>query len=303
MEEGDIVAIGGDHDAVVAYFNDDACYKEVDDQELIGQNVVGYDVFVTHKEVDGKTLQQLAAMADAHGVFLRRIKRGLSGTDIPILPKTTLHRGDVLTLSGVEKDVMKAALDLGVIDKRSTVTDVASMAAAIVVGTLIGAVVIKVDGLPITLSTAGGALIAGIVFGWLRSVRPTFGYIPEPAVWFMNSVGLNVFIAVVGLSAGPNFIAGLKQLGVGLFLWGIFATSMPLILGAYTGRYIFKFHPAILFGCCAGARTTTAALGMINDQAQSNIPSLGYTVTYAVGNTVLTLWGLAIVLILSHMGG
>lgn len=115
----------------------------------------------------------------------------------------------------------------------------------------------------------------------------------------MNSAGLNVFIAVVGLNAAGGFIHGLQTLGLSLFLWGIFSTLVPLIISMYIGRWIFRFHPALLFGCLAGARTTTAALGMICDAAKSNIPALGYTVTYAVGNTLLTIWGMVMIMILS----
>ncbi|UQZ88976.1 aspartate-alanine antiporter [Deltaproteobacteria bacterium Smac51] len=301
LQAGDVVAIGGDHGAVVDLGDDQTCFDEVDDRELVSQPVSGVDVYVSRKEVTDKTLAQLAATAGAHGVFLRRIKRGLTGVDIPILGTTTLHHGDIVTLSGLDKNVKRAAKELGVVDQRSTVTDVAAMCGAIVIGGLFGALVVNVGGVPLTFSTAGGALIGGLVFGWLRSIHPTFGYIPEPTVWFMNSVGLNVFIAVVGITAGPNFVAGLKESGVSLFLWGVAVTSVPLICGAYIGRYLFKFHPAILFGCCAGARTTTAALGMINEKAKSNIPSLGYTVTYAVGNALLTMWGLVIILILSKI--
>lgn len=299
IQENDILGIGGDHSAVVKYFQDDVNYEEIDDKDLLNQPVTGLDVYVSSKKVDGRTLEDLAKSADAHGVFLRRIKRGMAGIEIPILAQTRLHRGDVVTLFGLDKDLKKAAKDLGIIDKKATTSDVAFLAGAIVIGALVGALVIKVHGVPLTLSTAGGALIAGLVFGWLRTIHPTFGYIPDQTVWFMNSVGLNVFIAVVGLSAGPNFVAGLEELGVSLFLWGVFATSLPLLCGALIGRYLFRFHPGILFGCCAGARTTTAALGMINESAKSNIPSLGYTVTYAVGNTLLTIWGMVIIMIMS----
>ena len=104
---------------------------------------------------------------------------------------------------------------LGVADRPTDVTDMAFVGAAIVIGALIGALVFKVaGGCRITLSTAGGALLAGLVLGWLRSVRPTFGRIPTPGVWFMNSVGLNIFIAIVGISAGPGFVDGLQQVGV-----------------------------------------------------------------------------------------
>jgi putative transport protein len=188
---------------------------------------------------------------------------------------------------------------LGYPDRATDVADVAFIGGAIAIGALLGAIVYKVGSVPLTLSTSGGALISGLFFGWLRSVRPTFGRIPSPTVWFMNSVGLNVFIAVVGISSGPGFIAGLQQLGFSLFLWGVFVTTVPLILAMYVGKYLFRFDDAILLGCCSGARTTTASLGMINDRAKSHIPGLGYTVTYAVGNTLLTIWGMVLVMLLT----
>jgi putative transport protein len=273
--------------------------QEVDDPELLAVPVEGVDVYVTSKAVDGKTLHELATLPAARGVFLRKIKRGPTETPIPVLASTKLLRGDTVTIVGRTQDTTAAAKALGVLDRPTNATDVALVSLAITLGALVGAIVIKVAGVPITLSTAGGALIAGIVFGWLRAIHPTFGRIPEPTVWFMNSVGLNVFIAVVGITAGPGFVSGLQQLGISLFLWGIFATSLPLILGMLIAKYVFRFHPAIVLGVCAGARTTTAALGMICDAAKSQIPGLGYTVTYAVGNTLLTIWGMVIVMFLS----
>ena len=184
-------------------------------------------------------------------------------------------------------------------DRPTDVADVAFIGAGITVGALIGALVLKVGGLPLTLSTAGGALVAGIVLGWLRSVRPAFGRIPSPTVWFMNNVGLNIFIAIVGISAGPGFVNGLKTQGVSLFLWGAVATTIPLVLGMFLGKFVFRFHDALLLGIVSGARTTTASLGLVCDQAKSQIPALGYTVTYAVGNTLLTIWGMVLILLLS----
>ena len=297
LQAGDVVAIAGRHEQLVEVLGTRGA--EVDDPELLAVPVEGVDVYVTNKEVDGKTLQELAAQQAARGLFLRKIKRGATETPIPVLPSTRLHRGDTVTLIGRTQDITAAAKVLGVLDRPTNAADIAFVGFAITLGALIGAVVLKVGAIPITLSTAGGALIAGIVFGWLRAIHPTFGRIPEPTIWFMNSVGLNVFIAVVGITAGPGFVAGLQQLGVSLFLWGIFATSVPLILGMFIAKYIFKFHPAILLGVCAGARTTTAALGMICDAAKSQVPGLGYTVTYAVGNTLLTIWGMVIVMLMT----
>jgi putative transport protein len=172
------------------------------------------------------------------------------------------------------------------------------MGLGIAIGAAIGAITIPLGSIPLSLSTSGGALVAGLICGWLRSVNRTFGRIPAPALWVFNNVGLNTFIAVVGLGAGPGFIAGLKANGLTLLMAGIVVTCLPFVIGLLVGKYIFKMNPALLLGACAGARTTTAALGAIEEEAQSKVPSMGYTVTYAVGNILLTTWGLVIVLMM-----
>lgn len=179
---------------------------EIDDPELLAVPAEGVDVYVTAKEVDGKTLVELGKLPAARGVFLRKIKRGATETPIPVLASTKLQRGDTVTLVGRTQDTTAAAKALGVLDRPTSSADIAFMGFAITLGALVGAIVIKIGAVPITLSTAGGALIAGIIFGWLRAIHPTFGRIPEPTIWFMNSVGLNVFIAVVGITAGPGFV-------------------------------------------------------------------------------------------------
>ncbi len=297
IQVGDVLSVAGRRDVLVNLIGTAA--QEVDDRELLAVPVEGVDVYVTTDEADGKTLAELAKSPRTRGVFLRKITRGATATDIPILPHTELQRGDIVTIVGRPADVTAATTMLGYPDRATDIADVAFIGAAIALGALLGSFVFKVGSIPLTLSTSGGVLVAGLFFGWLRSVRPTFGRIPSSTVWFMNSVGLNVFIAVVGISSGPGFIAGLQQLGFSLFLWGALVTTIPLLLALYLGKYVFRFDDAILFGCCAGARTTTAALGMINDRAKSQIPGLGYTVTYAVGNTLLTIWGMVIVMLLT----
>jgi putative transport protein len=297
LQAGDVVAVAGPREALVKAIGEGA--QEVEDPELLNMPVEGVDVYVSSKEVDGKTLAELAAMPVARGVFLRKITRGATATSIPILANTKVERGDILTIVGRTQDTDAVAKLLGAADRPTDVTDVAFMSLAIVLGALLGALVGKVGGVPITLSTAGGALVAGIVFGWLRSTRPTFGRIPSPTVWFMNNVGLNIFIAIVGISAGPGFVNGLKTQGAGLFLWGAAATTVPLVLGMLIGKFIFRFHDALLLGIVSGARTTTASLGLVCDMAKSQVPALGYTVTYAVGNTLLTLWGMVLILLLT----
>ena len=177
LSEGDVVALAGARDVLLKIVGEGA--KEVEDPELLSVPVEGVDTLVTNKEVDGKTLAELAKLPAARGVFLRKITRGATATDIPILPNTQLYRGDVVTVVGRTQDTTAAAKLLGVADRPTDVADVAFIGGAITIGALIGALVLKVGGVPLTLSTAGGALISGLVFGWLRSVRPFFGRIPS----------------------------------------------------------------------------------------------------------------------------
>jgi putative transport protein len=296
FEAGDVVAAAARRDVIVGLGKD---AEEVEDRELLDMPAETVNMVLTKKAYAGKTIQELAGEKFTRGVYLTKITSGATSVDIPILPLTKLHRGDVLTIVGTTKDTQRVVEAMGYADRPTDATDMIWVGLAIAVGGLIGAITLPVSGVPITLSTSGGALIAGIVLGWLRGVHPTFGRVPAGALWMMNSVGLNVFIAVVGISSGATFLAGLKEAGFGIFFWGIFATSLPMLLAPWIGKYLFKFDPAINLGCCGGARTSTASVAMVGEVAQSSVPMLGYTVPYAVSNTLLTLWGLVIVLMVA----
>ena len=295
IHENDVIALGGRREYMMNYVAVNE--KEVLDIELLNFPVEVLSVLIVNKEVVDKTLADLRHLKYMHGVVVRSLKR--AGIQMPILPNTVMQKGDMIELIGIKRDVDQVATHIGYPDRPTNSTDMAFVGLGIVLGGLLGALTIKIGGVPISLSTSGGALISGLFFGWLRGQHPTFGRIPEPALWIMNNVGLNIFIAVVGITAGPSFIVGFQEAGWGLFIAGAAATAIPLILGLLIGRYIFKFHPIITLGCAAGARTTTAALGALQDAVKSKTPALGYTVTYAVGNTLLIIWGVVIILIMS----
>jgi putative transport protein len=294
LRHGDIVSISGPRDALVAQV--EALVPEVEDKRLLDMPATLVDVFVRSKAVNGLTLREVADLPETRGIYLSKITRNM--IEIPVLPETEVLRGDILTIAGSTGHVDQAVALLGHADRPVESTDLAVVSAGIVIGGLLGALTYVWGGIPISLSTSGGALLAGLVLGYLRTIHPTFGNIPGPALWLMNTLGLNVFIAIVGISAGPGFVSGLQQVGVSLFLWGMVATTIPLVVAVLLGHYVFKFHPAILFGVCAGVRTTTAALGMIQEAAKSKVPALGYGMPYAIGNTLLTIFGMVIVLML-----
>lgn len=294
LHKGDEVVLSGRREFVIG--EEDWIGPEAMDGQLLDFPAETLPVMVTHHTFAGERVSTIRAQKFMHGVSIRSIKR--AGISVPVLAQTIVDSGDMLELTGLKHEVDEAARQMGYVDRPTNQTDMIFVGLGILIGGLIGALAIHVGGVPISLSTSGGALIMGLVFGWLRSKHPTFGGIPEPSLWVLNNVGLNMFIAVVGIAAGPSFVAGFKDVGFSLFIVGALATAIPLIAGLLMAKYIFKFHPAIALGCTAGARTTTAALGAIQDAVESDTPALGYTVTYAVGNTLLIIWGVVIVLLM-----
>ena len=296
---GDVIAVAARGDVLVERGN--LIGPEVVDKELLDFPVGVVNVVLTNKALVGKELANLTEMEPwrtlFRGVFLREIRR--EGQSIPVTRSTKLDRGDVLGLLGAKRDVDRAITKIGYADWPTVATDMIFVGTGIVLGGLIGFLSVKIGGLPITLTASGGALIMGLVFGWLRSMFPVFGRIPEAAIWVFDTVGLNVFIGVVGLSAGPSFFAGIQKSGLSLIFAGLVTALLPHTVAILFGRYILKMNPAILLGACSGAGTITAALRAIQDEAKSQIPALGYTVPYAVGNIVLTAWGPVIVALMS----
>ncbi len=291
--KGDRIVLNGPLDTLLA--DESLIGPEVADTELLDFRVEAIKVMVSNKKAVGLSLEKLRTMKERHGVIIRRVRRG--GSSLPLLVKLRLQRGDVVEVEGRKSDVDRFAKWLGHAERPSNVTDVLYVAAGIAIGGILGSLTVHAGSIPISLSASGGVLIMGIIFGWFRSRRPSVGYIPEQSVWLMNNLGLNVFIAVVGITAGPNFIAGLKDAGLALFITGVFVSVMPMLCGLLLGKYAFKFHPAINLGANAGARTTTAALGAIEEKAQSSVPAMSYTTTYAIGNTLMIIWGMVIVLL------
>lgn len=292
---GDEIVLSGRREFIVG--DESWIGPEVFDSDLVDFMAEELEITVASKKFDSMTVDELRRQKFMYGVSIKSISR--SGVNVPVLAQVKIGRGDVVTVVGLGREVDEVARRLGYADRRTTKTDLVFVGLGIFIGGLIGSLAIHIGEIPISLSVSGGALIAGLVLGWLRSKHPTFGRLPRSSVWLMDNLGLNMFIAVVGISSGPSFVTGLKEVGPVLFLMGVVATTLPLVLGMIIGHRIFKFPAAINLGCCAGSRTTTASLGAVQDAIGSSLPAMGYTVTYAIGNTLLILWGVVIVLLMS----
>ncbi len=295
LKAGDIVVVAGRHEALVGLLGEQA--EEVEDRELLDIPMAYFGVFVSRPDIDGHTLEQLAARDDVRSVFLRRIER--RGQEIPIGLKTVVERGDVLHVVGSEPAVDGFARAVGEIVQPSEVTDFVAVGFAIVLGALFGvAASFTIAGISVSIGTSVGALLAGIVTGHVRSRRPLFGRVPDGAVRFMQAIGLSAFVAMVGIGAGPHFTAAIREAGLGLLLGGMVVTMAPLFAGLYFGRYVLKIQPILLLGAISGAQTFTAALAAVQEKSDSQVAVIGYTGAVAVAHVVLTTFGTVIVLLM-----
>lgn len=294
LKSGDLVGVTGKRTEVVTA--GELIGDEVDSREALEFPIKVAHVVVKDKRIAGKTIRQLRADFSENvrkSVHVLGITR--QGLSLPILLKTPLRRGDVLELAGPAAEVDQVAGTLGSVDPAGEKSDLAFHALAIVAGTLLGLITIPVAGIPVTLGVGGGVLVAGLCFGWWHMRRPVHGALPGPAQWILSEFGLSAFAAVIGLSAGPKAIAAIQEQGISLLFAGAAVTLVPLLVAFFVGRFVLKLHPVILMGALAGGQTVAAALSAATDEAQSMTPVLGFTVTYAISNVLLAVWGPVII--------
>lgn len=245
-------------------------------------------IVVINKGAIGRPLEEVD-IARRFGVLLTRVTRG--GVEVPPGPAYTLSRGDVLSVVGPAERVDLLGEELGHVERDVAETDMLTFAFGIAIGVVVGMLAIKVGQLSIGLGSAGGLLTSGLVIGYLRSVYPTFGRLPEAARWILMEFGLLLFMAGVGLRAGGDIIETFLAVGPMLALAGILVTTIPIFVGYVFGRKVLRIHPVLLFGGITGSMTSGASLSVVTAAAKSPVPALGYTGAYAFANILLTIAG------------
>ncbi|MGO8838134.1 MAG: aspartate-alanine antiporter [Limisphaerales bacterium] len=294
LQAGDIIGLAGKLQAVLDA--GELIGAEVESKEALSFALEVATVVVTNKKIAGKTIEQIRESfneTDLQGVYVPSIKR--QGLPLPILPNTQVRWGDVVELAGRPETLQRVAAAVGHIEAPGGKSDLAYHALAIVVGTLVGLISIKLGGIPVTLGVGGGVLVSGLCFGWLHTRYPIFGAMPQAAQWILSEFGLSAFAAVIGLSAGPKALAAIHEQGVMLLIVGAVVTVVPLVVALYFGRWVLKLHPVVLLGALCGGQTVAAALSAVNEETESMTPVLGFTVTYAISNVLLAVWGPVIV--------
>jgi len=276
---------------------------EVDDPALLSVPVKAAAVVITSREVHGRTVGELALDRRTRGVYLESLRRG--SELIPHEPWTVVERGDILQIIGAPDDVERAGKYVGFVEHDISATDLTFLAGGICAGMLLGLLKVAAAGITLGLGTAGSILVIGLVAGWARSRYPVFGAIPEPAQRLLMDIGLIVFIAVVGMHAGPHAVEAYRASGgayfASIFSAGVIVTTLPLAVGTIAARYLLKMSPLMTLGGLAGAQTCTPGLNALREASGSNVASLAYTVPYAIGNILLTIAGPVVVAIVHAM--
>lgn len=296
LRAGDIVMVVASRaDLIDGYLADAG--TEVNDPDLLTYDLESVPVVVTRNRLHGATIDELAGYDLARNLFVKQVVR--AGVPIPFGPQTTLQRGDELTIEGPRELVERAVKEIGRPNRSGDATDFSYIGSGIVLGGLVGVPVLTIAGVSVGLTTGGGALLMGLAFGWLRSRVPIFGNFPAPAQWLLETGGPCLFVGVVGIQSGPYFLAGIRQDGLSLVAAGLVVTLVPMLVTLTIGRYVCRWPTVVNLGVTTGAFTMTASISAITATANSRVPVLYYTVPYAIGNVLLTMWGAVIVALLS----
>jgi AspT/YidE/YbjL antiporter-like protein len=253
------------------------------------------EVYITARDLHGRTLGDIVERVGdrARGVFLRSLTR--RGQDVPVAPGTRIYVGDVMTLVALNRDLERLVPRIGQAFRSGDRTDIAFLAAGVAIGLLIGAFSLNVGAIPLTLGGGGGALVAGLICGWLRARRPTIGAYPPAAQQSLIDLGLGGFVATIGLASGPAALAAIQANGLVLLGAGAVVTLTPLIVGTLFAHRVLRMNPVVICGALAGAMTVDAAVTGACEVAESQTPVLGVAVPYAIANVVLTVLGPIIV--------
>ncbi|MEJ2532824.1 MAG: TrkA C-terminal domain-containing protein [Halioglobus sp.] len=245
-------------------------------------------VVVTNKEVCGRSLGELR-IPHTFGLLVLEIRQ--MGVNLPHSDNLVLRKGDILKVIGPADKIDLFGEYAGEVEREISETDMVTFSFGIAAGVLLGMLSISVGGIDLGLGTAGGLLASGLIIGYLRSIRPTFGRLPEPARWMLMEFGLLLFMAGVGLRAGGSILETLASSGPMLVLAGILVTVVPIAVAYLFGSRVLRMNPAILMGALTGAMTSGAALSVVTKEANSAIPAIGYAGTYAFGNVLLMVAG------------
>ncbi|OIN84087.1 aspartate-alanine antiporter [Francisella sp. TX07-6608] len=284
-------------------------YEDLDIQSIISKDIEvtkpeqfnfieeKRSLILTNKNLFNKTIKEVKDIIqdkNYYGVFLQKIIR--SGQKLPISDDLKLRRGDEIRLIGKPEDLDKISNKIGTFISEAPITDFIFFGLGMVLGYIFGLISFNIFGISITLGAGVGCLLSGLIFGWIRSIKPQFSNLPVGASNFIRDLGLAIFVASVGITAGPQAITAIKEHGLTLFFLGIGVTIIPQVISFYISYYLLKIkNPIVLLATIAGGRSANPGFAALLERAGNATPVIPFTSSYALANIWLTLWGPVIV--------
>lgn len=253
------------------------------DWNAIDSTVESRVIVMTRTKLNSKTLGSLH-MRETYGVNVSRIMRG----DIKLLATDSLHLqyGDRLTVVGTPEDIDHAEAFLGNAMGRLNEPNLGAIFFGLLMGLALGMIPISLPGMsaPVKLGIAGGPIIMGIIVGALGSRLRIITYTTRSASLMLRKLGLSLYLACLGLSAGKDFLAtvvrpeGLLWVGIGLVL-----TMLPLLIIGAVALKTKKFDFGTICGLLCGAMANPMALSYANETIKGDRAAVAYTSVYPLG--------------------
>lgn len=292
LEQYDQILLFGNPELLIKYLNGVAHQVSNPGHDWDIQ-LVTRELVIKHKAFIGMNFQDLAANRVAgktRGVYLLNTRR--NGKIINHGDESYISaKGDVCEVFGFEDEIVKLSASIGHFLSANKKTDFVSLSIGLILGTLIGILKFNLFGLSIEIGGVG-VLILGLFFGWLNHKRNSVAYIPPATVQFIKDFGLTTFVAGVGLAAGSKALESFVHNGIEVFFVGLIVSIVPLVLTYLFGRYILKYNNIAVFGAAlTGARSSSPAIGLLLERSGNFVPTVFFTITYAVANIVFTLFG------------
>ncbi|MEY8611662.1 putative transporter [Parabacteroides segnis] len=237
-------------------------------------------ILITKPELNGKRLGQLK-LRKLYGINITRINR--AGVDLVATPHLTLQVGDRVNVVGTETAVTNVEKVLGNSMKRLNEPNLITIFIGIALGIILGSIPITFPGIPqpVKLGLAGGPLIVAILISRFGYKYKLVTYTTQSANLMLREIGITLFLACVGISAGDGFVDTIVNNGG--FAWigyGFIITTIPLLIIGCIGRYFCKVNYFTLMGLIAGSTTDPPALAYSNATAGNDAPSVGYATVY-----------------------
>lgn len=258
-------------------------------------------IIVTKKSAVGKTLEELESPR-LYDVAITRVSR--AEIEFSPTPDFRLQFGDTVLAVGEESAIRRVASELGDSPKQLNHPQMIPILVGIAMGILIGSFPIFFPGMPapVRLGLAGGPLVVAIVLSRLGRLGPLVWYMPISANFMMREVGIVLFLACVGLTAGSRFVDTLLQ-GDGL-RWLVFGTAItlfPLLTVAFFARGYLKQNFASLCGVLAGSMTDPPALAFAGQITGSEVPYVTYATVYPLTMLMRVVGAQALIMFLTRV--